>query len=325
MGKEGRSEYVCPGMAREEACGERAASLPLRQEARDLNVLARFLGQRDLPRLSRDGVAAASARAAVGTDGVAVAGAGAADDASRTDATGGPGVARVASTQVDVAVLFGGSILAGGEVLADAMRADVARAYVIVGGAGHTTETLRERARAVWPRIDVAPGAAEAEIFDAYLREYHGMSADLLETRSTNCGNNITYLLELLESKGITAESFLLMQEATMMRRMVAGLRFHRPDAAVLAYATYAARVVADSGSLSYEDEPLGMWGIERYRTLLMGEVPRLRDDASGYGPKGAGWIAHVDIPRDVEDAFTRLRAAHPEAVRVANPAYASR
>lgn len=288
MGREGPSKIVFSGVAREETCGECAASLPLHQEARDLNVLARFLGQRDLPRLSRDGVAAASA-------------------------------------QVDVAVLFGGSILAGGEVLADAMRADVARTYVIVGGAGHTTETLRERARAVWPCIDVAPGAAEAEIFDAYLREYHGMSADLLETRSTNCGNNITYLLDLLESRDITAESFLLMQDATMMRRMVAGLRFHRPDAAVLAYATYAARVVADSGSLSYEDKPLGMWGIERYRTLLMGEVPRLRDDASGYGPKGAGWIAHVDIPRDVEDAFTRLRAAHPEAVRVANPAYASR
>lgn len=288
MGKEGRSEHVCPGMAREEACGECAPPLPLRQEACDLNVLARFLGQRDLPRLSRDGVAAASA-------------------------------------QVDVAVLFGGSILAGGEVLADAMRADVARAYIIVGGAGHTTETLRERARAVWPRIDVSPGATEAEIFDAYLREYHGLAADLLETRSTNCGNNITYLLELLESKGVAAESFLLMQDATMMRRMVAGLRLHRPDAAVLAYATYAARVVADSGGLSYEDEPLGMWDIERYRTLLMGEVPRLRDDASGYGPKGAGWIAHVDIPCDVEDAFARLRAAHPEAVRVANSAYASR
>ena len=96
MGKEGRSEHVCSGMAREEARGERAASLPLRQEARDLNVLARFLGQRDLPLLSRNGVAVASA--------------GAADDASRTDATGGPGVA-AANAQVDVAVLFGGSIL----------------------------------------------------------------------------------------------------------------------------------------------------------------------------------------------------------------------
>ena len=139
MGKEGRSEYVCSGVAREEACDECAASPPLRQEARDLNVLARFLGQRDLPLLSRDAVA------------------------------------RVASTQVDVAVLFGGSILAGGEVLADAMKAGIARTYVIVGGAGYTTETLRERARAIWPRIDVAPGAAEAEIFDAQFPEKEKM------------------------------------------------------------------------------------------------------------------------------------------------------
>ena len=304
----------------EQACGKRAAFLSLDQEARDLNTLASFLGQRDFSQLSQGAVAVACASASRGNAEVS------ADNClARAGVAGRADVAGTVDGQVDVAVLFGGSILTGGEALADAMKADVARTYVIVGGAGHTTETLRERARAAWPRIDVAPGATEAEIFDAYLREYHGLAADLLETRSTNCGNNITYLLELLESRGITAESFLLMQDATMMRRMVAGLRFHRPDAAVLAYATYAARVVADSGGLSYEDEPLGMWGIERYRTLLMGEVPRLRDDASGYGPKGAGWIAHVDIPRDVEDAFTRLRAAHPEAVRVANPAYASR
>lgn len=304
----------------EQACGKRAAFLSLDQEARDLNTLASFLGQRDFSQLSQGAVAVACASASRGNAEVS-----ADNRLARAGVAGRADVAGTVDGQVDVAVLFGGSILAGGEVLADAMKADVARTYVIVGGAGHTTETLRERARVAWPRIDAAPGATEAEIFDAYLREYHGLAADLLETRSTNCGNNITYLLELLESRGIAAESFLLMQDATMMRRMVAGLRLHRPDAAVLAYATYAARVVADSGGLSYEDEPLGMWDIERYRTLLMGEVPRLRDDASGYGPKGAGWIAHVDIPRDVEGAFARLRAAHPEAVRVANPAYASR
>lgn len=304
----------------EQACGKRAAFLSLDQEARDLNTLASFLGQRDFSQLSQGAVAVACASASRGN-----AEASADNRLARAGVAGRADVAGTVDGQVDVAVLFGGSILAGGEVLADAMKADVARTYVIVGGAGHTTETLRERARAAWPRIDVSPGATEAEIFDAYLREYHGLAADLLETRSTNCGNNITYLLELLESKDIAAESFLLMQDATMMRRMVAGLRLHRPDAAVLAYATYEARVVADSGGLSYEDEPLGMWDIERYRTLLMGEVPRLRDDASGYGPKGAGWIAHVDIPCDVEDAFARLRAAHPEAVRVANPVYASR
>lgn len=44
--------------------------------------------------------------------------------------------------QADVMVLFGGSILAGGDVLACAMEEKIARRYVIVGGRGHTTETL---------------------------------------------------------------------------------------------------------------------------------------------------------------------------------------
>ena len=48
-------------------------------------------------------------------------------------------------TQADVMVLFGGSILCGGNVLAQAMKNRVAKTYVIVGGAGHTTETLQKR------------------------------------------------------------------------------------------------------------------------------------------------------------------------------------
>jgi hypothetical protein len=43
-----------------------------------------------------------------------------------------------------------------------------------------------------------------------------------------------------------------------------------------------------------------------------MGEVPRLRDDATGYGPRGRGYIAHVDVPDDVEAAYAELLEAHP-------------
>ena len=46
-------------------------------------------------------------------------------------------------SQADVFVLFGGSIMCGGDVLAQAMKDHIAKKYVIVGGAGHTTETLR--------------------------------------------------------------------------------------------------------------------------------------------------------------------------------------
>ena len=43
--------------------------------------------------------------------------------------------------QADVMVLFGGSVLQGGDVLVHAMKERIAEKYVIVGGAGHTTET----------------------------------------------------------------------------------------------------------------------------------------------------------------------------------------
>ena len=41
--------------------------------------------------------------------------------------------------KADVMVLFGGSIISGGDVLAKAIKEEVAKTYVIVGGAGHTT------------------------------------------------------------------------------------------------------------------------------------------------------------------------------------------
>ncbi|WFO09213.1 hypothetical protein MAY76_13230 [Edwardsiella ictaluri] len=44
--------------------------------------------------------------------------------------------------------------------------------------------------------------------------------------------------------------------------------------------------------------------------SLLLGEIPRLRDDERGYGPRGRDFIAHVTIPDTVEAAFTRVAAS---------------
>ena len=51
---------------------------------------------------------------------------------------------------------------------------------------------------------------------------------------------------------------------------------------------------------------------------------PRLTDDAHGYGPRGKGFIAHVDIPPEVQRAFGTLCAQYPALIREANPLYAS-
>ena len=67
------------------------------------------------------------------------------------------------------------------------------------------------------------------------------------------------------------------------------------------------------------------MWDIERYISLLMGEIPRLSDNENGYGPKGKGFIAHVEIPDQVSKAFHELHRIYSGAVRNANPLYASK
>jgi hypothetical protein len=223
----------------------------------------------------------------------------------------------------DVMVLFGGSIICGGDELARAMKENIARHYVIVGGAGHTTQTLRDKMRALYPRWDTA-GLAEADLFNGYLQRRYGFGVGLLERRSTNCGNNITFLLELLKRENICPRSMILMQDATMQRRMAAGLRKYRPKLTVVNYASYSVSVVCRENKAAYDREPLGMWDIERYCTLLMGEIPRLRDSESGYGPKGKDYIAHEDLPGEVLRAYETIRGYDASLIRAANDEFAS-
>lgn len=227
--------------------------------------------------------------------------------------------------QADVMVLFGGSIIEGGDVLAKAMQDGVAKNYIIVGGAGHTTETLRQRVRSEYPDIETA-GLPEAEVFQRYLAHVYGLQADYLETQSTNCGNNITYLLDLLCGKNIPCKSIILTQDATMQRRMDSGLRKYAPEGLVIInYAAYSVKTVLHSGELEFDRQPHGMWTVDRYVNLLMGEIPRLADDADGYGPMGKDFIAHVDIPEAVSEAFEALKKVYGTDTREANPLYASK
>ena len=226
--------------------------------------------------------------------------------------------------QADVMVLFGGSIMCGGDVLAEAMKNRIAKKYVIVGGAGHTTETLRIKMNKEFPDMETE-NLSEAEVFSNYLKYQYGLEPDFLECKSTNCGNNITYLLELLKKNNISFKNIILSQDATMQRRMEAGLKkYVNDDINIINYAVYSAKVIVENSTLTYDKEIWGMWEINRYISLLLGEIPRLSDDENGYGPNGKGFIAHVDVPAEVRNAFDELCNVYSELVREANPLYAS-
>lgn len=233
-------------------------------------------------------------------------------DWSSLDATSQP--------PVDVAVLFGGSIIAGGAIFADAIKHQRARRYVIVGGFGHTTAALFAQMHAHYPNVPQA--ATEADLFANFLQTQYGLQVDWRERRSTNCGNNITNLLALLAAHKYHPQSFLLMQDATMQRRMAATLAKFAPSATIVNYATYQVRVAED---LTFIKPPLGMWPLNHYVALLCGEIARLNDSPTGYGPKGKNFIAHVTIPDAVRRAYQTVLAAFPDANRPANSAFASR
>lgn len=257
--------------------------------AENINTLAKFLGTRDIDALNQEEL-----------------------------------FKRYGIHQVDVMVLFGGSILEGGNVLVSGIKNFVAKKYIIVGGAGHTTDTLRQVVHLEYPDIETTD-LSEAEIFQKYIKHVYGCKADYLETKSTNCGNNITYLLDLLKDNNISFKSIILSQDASMQRRMAAGLKkYVKEGVTIINYATYCAKVLNQDEDLVFEDNIHGMWSINRYVNLLMGEIPRLSDDANGYGPNGKNYIAHVDIPEHVKIAFEELKMVFGSEIRAANPLYAT-
>ena len=85
--------------------------------------------------------------------------------------------------------------------------------------------------------------------------------------------------------------------------------------------AAYKVKVTGNEKGLAYEGVPAGMWDMDRYVELLMGDAQRLQDTPDGYGPKGKNFIAHVNMPFEVKEAFRYLQKFY--GVRKANPAYA--
>ncbi|MFC6171877.1 ElyC/SanA/YdcF family protein [Loigolactobacillus jiayinensis] len=222
--------------------------------------------------------------------------------------------------QADVFVLFGGSILAGVTTLATAIRQHVAKYYVIVGGYGHTTAALFQQAQKLYPEINFTANN-EAALFAQLLKQRDHLTVDYLETASTNCGNNVTNLLALLATKKITYKSLILCQDATMQLRMTATMRQHvAPDVELINYAAYQVTVCADHNTLTYAQTPTGMWSVTKYTTLLLGEISRLADTATGYGPAGKNYLVHVTVPPKVITAAQALQTNFD--TRQANPRF---
>jgi uncharacterized SAM-binding protein YcdF (DUF218 family) len=260
--------------------------------AENINILSDFLGKRDIDTLSSNALAE-----------------------------------KYKVSQTDLLILFGGSIAYGCDVVGEAISNNIAKNFMIVGGEGHTTESLRRAIHNVFPEIETT-GKMEADIMSEYLKRKYDIDKILIERNSTNCGNNITYALEVMKQNKLSPNNIIFVQDSTMQRRMDAGFRKYLQNSKVelINFASYKVKVEVKREKIVIEPSGIwGMWGLERYISLLLGEIPRLLDDADGYGPNGKNYIAHVDIPENVLKAFEELKSEYGDLVRAANPRYASK
>ncbi|MDR6181241.1 YdcF family protein [Asaia bogorensis] len=201
--------------------------------------------------------------------------------------------------------------LAGNGVLACVDHAtSLARQHdcllLVTGGIGHSTPPL---VAALASRLDCAPSAladlSEAELISRLIAADSLIARDqiILETRSTNTGENAAFTREALDELGLKPHHVVLVQDPLLQRRTDA--TFHH--------------IWRDQPTLFFSSPPftphLGeavtseSWTEERYLSLLLGEIPRLQDTATGYGPKGRGFIGHVDIPGIILEDHARLAA----------------
>lgn len=207
-------------------------------------------------------------------------------------------------------------VLAGNAVLATADGAfALARArhlpLLISGGIGHATPYLMD-AIAAHPAYRAVAGRdrAEADALGRIASDFWQIPQDriLIENTSTNCGENADFSLRRLAESGLAPRRIVLIQDPLMQRRSDASFRRagRGRDIDIVNWPVLSPRLMRSATGPAYT-EGSAPWPIERFVSLILGEIPRLRDDATGYGPRGRGFIAHVDIPPAVEEAHAFL------------------
>lgn len=149
---------------------------------------------------------------------------------------------------------------------------------VFSGGFGKVTQNM-------WAK-------PEAEIF-AQLALNLGMPATqmLLETQSSNCGENVLFSMQLLAAKGINPGTVILVSKPYLERRAFATFKQHFPDVSV----------VVTSQQIAFADYMAQVADQEQAIQLMVGDLQRILL----YPAKG--WQIPQTVPESVLLVFHAL------------------
>lgn len=213
--------------------------------------------------------------------------------------------------KVDILVLLGSAITYNIEVAIEAYKKGLCNKLLICGGIGHSTEFLRETVRNDERYKDIKfDNKAEADIIAEIIKKYFNLNEDdiIIENKSTNCGDNARKALELLDDLKLKYNSIMLIQDPTMqLRTYAAFLKYtkEKENITIINYSPFIPKVNIEG---EFENKGInGIWTMDRYEDLIIGEIPRLRDDENGYGPRGYNFIEHIEIPNEIEESYFKL------------------
>lgn len=217
------------------------------------------------------------------------------------------------SPAFDLVILAGNAMLWTLEgAVKKARTADVP--LLISGGIGHSTGLLAAAvdAHPVY-RKALASQTSEARLLGDIAAMFLGLDQSrlFLEEASTNCGENGLFSRRYLDEKRLSPSSVLLIQDPLMQRRTDASFRQAWADTSCPTIINWPVQIPCvgyRNDRIDYLQSPNSRkWTAERFLSLLTGEIQRLTDDERGYGPRGKGFLPHVDVPDDVTAAWRHI------------------
>lgn len=113
----------------------------------------------------------------------------------------------------------------------------------------------------------------------------------VIENRSTNTGENILFTQQLLQSKGLNPQTFILVQKPYMERRSYATFKKHWPYK----------KLLVTSPQISFKTYPTLSIPLEKVINIMTGDLQRIK-----LYP-GKGFQIYQEIPADVWDAYEKL------------------
>lgn len=218
------------------------------------------------------------------------------------------------SISPDLLILAGHAIMPN---ITGAMRfiAETGISVLFSGGIGHSTALLRQAVKnnPLTTAIEIED-KSEAEILANIAERIFGIPKNkiFVENQSTNCGQNADFSRELILEHNLAPSTIILVQDPLMQRRTCESFEFSWKKKNIagrfINWPVFKPHLImAGNKPIITGAQCYGAWALNRYISMILGEVKRLRDDVSGYGPLGAGFIGHVDVPEEIECAWQRL------------------